>query len=92
MGFKQGKLSLYTLPTSKRTLWVTDPLKRWKMGSMGCKWQDHARKSAQVTMPPGSRVPLYQGHSENVLAPQNLCDCKTLTFRLIPPELLVLGY
>ena len=62
------------------------------MGSMGCKWQDHARKSAQVTTPPGSRVPLYQGHSENVLAPQNLCDCKTLTFRLIPPELLVLGY
>ena len=43
-------------------------------------------------MPPGSRVPLYQGHSENVLAPQNLCDYKTLTFRLIPPELLVVGY
>ena len=62
------------------------------MGSMGCKWQDHARKSAQVTTPPGSRVPLYQEHSKNVLAPQNLYDCKTLTVRLIPPELLVLGY
>lgn len=40
-----------------------------KMGTTGCKWQDHARKPAQVTTPPGSRVPLYQGHSKNVLAP-----------------------
>ena len=62
------------------------------MGSMGCKWQDHARKSAHVTTPPGSRVPLYQGHSKNVLAPWNLCTCKMLTFRLIPPEVLVLEY
>lgn len=62
------------------------------MGSMGCKWQNHTRKSAQATRPPGSRVPLYQGLSKNMLAAQNLCDCKTLTFRLISPELFELGY
>ena len=62
------------------------------MGSMGCKWQDHARKPAHVTTPPGNRVPLYQGHSKNVLAPWNLCTCKMLTFRLIPPELLAPEY
>lgn len=92
MGFQEGKLSHYTLPISKRFLWVTDPLGAGKMGSMGCKWQNHTRKSAQATTPPGSRVPLYQRLSKNVLAAQNLCDCKTLTFRLISPELLALGY
>lgn len=34
-GFKQGKLSLYTLPTSKRTLWVTDPLRGQENGKHG---------------------------------------------------------